>query len=105
MRPEIPDSERLAVRSRTYDGTTRAITQELFRNGPNALAYEIAMCMRMGEQTKAFGFDYSDIPQPTTVFVAQMDVITPPSLGRHIQSTIRGSKLVEVPKASHTMFI
>jgi len=99
------EGESAVVQTKEYQDTNRAIVRELFRQGPAPLSYELKLCMRRGSQRKLFGYSYSDIPHPVTVFVALHDKMTHPNVGRSIASSIPGANLVEFPDSSHIMFV
>jgi len=99
------EGESAVVQTKEYQDNNRAIVRELFRQGPAPLSYELKLCMRRGSQRKLFGYSYSDIPHPVTVFVALHDKMTHPNVGRGIASSIPGAKLVEFPDSSHIMFV
>lgn len=94
-----------AIKTTMYKETNKAIARELFRQGHQSLSQELKLCMRRGKMERAFGFEYAEIPQPCTIFVARHDKMSRPTVGKFIADSISHAKLVEFPHSSHIMFV
>jgi pimeloyl-ACP methyl ester carboxylesterase len=72
-----------------------AMKREAFRQGPSAFATDLALAAR------PWGFRLEDIRVPVHVWHGELDVSTPPAMGRHLAAAIPGAALHLVPGAGH----
>ncbi len=72
-----------------------AMRREAFRQGPAALAHELALVAR------PWGVRLEDIRVPVHLWHGERDVSTPVAMGRYLAATIPGCRARIVPDAGH----
>jgi pimeloyl-ACP methyl ester carboxylesterase len=72
-----------------------AMKREAFRQGPSAFVTDLALAAR------PWGFRLEDIRVPVHVWHGELDVSTPPAMGRHLAATIPRAVLHLVPGEGH----
>jgi pimeloyl-ACP methyl ester carboxylesterase len=72
-----------------------AMKREAFRQGPSAFVTDLALAAR------PWGFRLEDIRVPVHVWHGELDVSTPPAMGRHLAATIPGAALHFVRGEGH----
>ena len=69
----------------------------ILANSSESIAAMISALMNRPDSTPLL----ADLRLPTLIVVGEEDVITPPSVARAMQHSIRGSELIVIPSAGH----
>jgi pimeloyl-ACP methyl ester carboxylesterase len=93
MTADVPPCDR-AILARIAESYA-AMKREAFRQGPSAFVTDLALAAR------PWGFHLEDIRVPVHVWHGELDVSTPPAMGRHLAATIPGASLHLVPGEGH----
>jgi pimeloyl-ACP methyl ester carboxylesterase len=93
MTSDLPACDRAAIAR--VEQRYVAMGLEAFRQGPEAFSTELALVAR------PWGFRLEDIRVPVHLWHGDLDVSTPPAMGRHLAATIPGCRAHFVPDAGH----
>jgi pimeloyl-ACP methyl ester carboxylesterase len=93
MTADVPPCDR-AILARIAEPYA-AMKREAFRQGPSAFVTDLALAAR------PWGFRLEDIRVPVHVWHGELDVSTPPAMGRHLAATIPGASLHLVSGEGH----
>jgi len=93
MTSDVPACDRDVIQR--IEGPYAAMKREAFRQGPAAFATDLALAAR------PWGFRLQDIRTPVDLWHGELDVSTPPAMGRHLASVIPGCRSTFVPGEGH----